>query len=201
MAEAKDEYGLTQRHRAFCDQQLREPELNANEVYKALYNCKDSAAISGASRLNKNPEVQAYMAMRRAKLADNLGISQQRILDEYAKIAFSNAADFVDWDDGVIRIRPADQLNRNQTAAVSEISQTVNQNGVNVKIKLYDKKGALDSLARHLQMFVDKQEIEVTGIGDLMAEIAANNGGSTVSLINQRKEQANEQKDDANDAG
>ena len=49
-------------------------------------------------------------------------------------------------------------LSPEQTAAISEMSH--NQKGA-VRIKLHDKKAALDSLAKHLGLFTDK--LEVTG--------------------------------------
>ncbi len=39
---------------------------------------------------------------------------------------------------------------------LTEISQTKVKDGGSVKFKLHDKKGALDSVARHLGMFNDK---------------------------------------------
>ena len=52
-----------------------------------------------------------------------------------------------------------------QRRAVCEISQ--NKDG-QVKFKLHDKKGALDSLARHLGMFKDKLALDV---GDSLSEV------------------------------
>ncbi|MNW55427.1 hypothetical protein D3C74_330850 [compost metagenome] len=43
--------------------------------------------------------------------------------------------------------------------AVAEIKQTKE----GISLKLHDKKGALDSIARHLGMFVDNSKVEHTG--------------------------------------
>ena len=44
-------------------------------------------------------------------------------------------------------------------AAISEVSETRTEQGVGVRVKLYDKKGALDSLAKHLGMFVERHQV------------------------------------------
>jgi hypothetical protein len=40
------------------------------------------------------------------------------------------------------------------------------------KLKLIDKRGALDSLARHLGMFVDKQEVSVVQPPKIIVELS-----------------------------
>ena len=44
--------------------------------------------------------------------------------------------------------------------------------GVVKKLKLIDKRGALDSLARHLGMFVDKQEVSVVQPPKIIVELS-----------------------------
>lgn len=52
-----------------------------------------------------------------------------------------------------IRFKDSDKLAPDVAAAISEVS--VSAQGT-VKVKFHDKKGALDSMARHLGMFVDR---------------------------------------------
>jgi phage terminase small subunit len=55
-----------------------------------------------------------------------------------------------------VQLVDSDRLDDETAAAVAEISQTA-QGGL--KIKLHDKKSALDSIGRHLGMFKDKTEL------------------------------------------
>lgn len=129
----------------------------AQAAIRAGYSKKTAGKIG--YQLLENTRIAEEIAKKQKKLADKLEITAEKILKEYAKIAFSNMQDFVDWADGAISIKPSSELTKEQTACVSEISESVTQAGTNIKIKLHDKKGALDSLARHLGMFTDKVEL------------------------------------------
>ena len=79
--------------------------------------------------------------------AARLGITSDRVLEEYARIAFANLGHIVEWDDkGVMKVREPDEL-----GAVAELVQSAGS-GKPYRIKLYDKKAALDAIARYLGM-------------------------------------------------
>ena len=183
----KNHHGLNKKQQLFCDYLLQDPDLTPTKSYqKAFPDAAANTAAVNASRLMKKKEVRAYLSMKRKKIAHRTQIKQEDVFRECASLAFANMGDYVQWDNNGIRLVDSDQLSRAQTAAIAEITEKTTKDGVQVKIKLCDKKGAIDSLARLYGMFVDKREVAVTGITDLLQEIAANRQDSTVGRIDNK---------------
>lgn len=167
----KDRGGLTGKQLRFVDEYL--VDLNATQAaIRAGYSEKTAYSV-GHENLSK-PEISQAIETKRAELAAKTGITQERVLQELAKIGFANIRNAVKWgaklafpqddDDSksaepyilndVALIDSAD-LDESTAAAISEISRT--KDGA-LKIKFHDKKGALDSIGRHLGMFKDRVE-------------------------------------------
>ena len=70
-------------------------------------------------------------------------------------------ATYVDWDPNGVRIKDLSALPKGAGRAVAEVSEIVGKDSHTVRFKLHDKLGALNSLAKHLGMFLDRQEINV----------------------------------------
>jgi hypothetical protein len=81
--------------------------------------------------------------------AARLGITAERVLLEYARIAFSGIHHVVEWDDGGIRVKPSANLSEDERAAIAEIVASA-KTGAIYRVKLHDKRPVLDALARHL---------------------------------------------------
>lgn len=79
--------------------------------------------------------------------AAKLGITSDRVLEEYARIAFANLGKIVEWDgQGIMKVKEPENL-----GAVAEIVQSAGT-GHPYRVKLYDKRAALDAIARYLGM-------------------------------------------------
>ncbi|MBY9081213.1 terminase small subunit [Paenibacillus sp. HN-1] len=152
-------------------------DLNATQAaIRAGYSAKTAKQI-GQENLTK-PDLQEYIQNLMDERSKRTEITADMVLKEYAKLGFSNITDYlkVEETDVVIdfvgegenkqpvmqrvqnvRIFDTDTISRTKLDAVAEIKQTKE----GIALKLHDKKGALDSIARHLGMFSDK--IEVTG--------------------------------------
>jgi terminase small subunit-like protein len=83
--------------------------------------------------------------------AARLGITADRVLEEYGRIAFADLRHIVEWDHDGLRIKPLDQMTDADLVAISEIVPGVDPE--HTRVKLYDRKAALDAIARHLGMF------------------------------------------------
>jgi hypothetical protein len=82
--------------------------------------------------------------------AARLGITAERVLQEYARLAFSDMSRIVEWDDaGKMQAKPSTGLSEDDAPAIAEIVASASTNYV-YRIKLHDKKPVLDALARHL---------------------------------------------------
>jgi phage terminase small subunit len=108
----------------------------------------------------KEPCVQdriAYLQWQRQK---RLQITQDRVLQEIASIAFFNVKDLY-WDDG--SLKELSSLTREEAAAISGIDVVEGNNSRPTvkKIKLEGKQTALMNLGKHLGMFKD------TSLGDV----------------------------------
>jgi len=86
-----------------------------------------------------------------ASHAARLGITADRVLLEYARIAFADLRHIVEWSDGALVIKSLDEISDADAAAISEIVPGTDPG--RSRVKLYDKKAALDAIARHLGMF------------------------------------------------
>lgn len=96
----------------------------------------------GSARLAGPPSVEEV-----AERAARLGITPERVLEQYGRIAFTSLRDIVDWDDkGMTLKSDAD------TAAIIEIV-TGASTGKPYRIKLHDKKAVLDALGRAIGVF------------------------------------------------
>ena len=159
-------------------------DLNATQAaIRAGYSGK-TAGQQGFELLKK-PEIVMALAEAQAERSKRTEITQDMVLQEYAKIGFSDIRKIAKWgerpvmedvsDDDDIRIYPveliaSETIDDATAAAISEVSLTAQ----GVKVKMYDKKGALDSLARHLGMFNDKLEHSVSDdMADLLSAVAS----------------------------
>lgn len=119
----------------------------------------EKTARHQATRLLSKAHIQAAITDEQAKLTRKIEVTAERVVAEYAKIAFSDIRDIAFWTREVVLAKKSDELPPEVGAAVAEVSVTAK----GVKVKMHDKKGALDSLSRHLGLFHDKLEASVTG--------------------------------------
>ena len=169
---------LTIKQQRFCEEYLATENLNATEaVINAGYQVKSrSNAEKIGCRLLKSPVVIEHINELMKERSQRTQITADRVLEEIAKVAFVNIADFVD-DEG--RMLPPGNIDRKNMATVQEITERVTGNDelpiVERKYKLNDKMNALEKLGKHLKLFTDKVETEVThkgNLADLMSQVA-----------------------------
>lgn len=157
---------LSDKQRDFVDQYLI--DLNATQAaIRAGYSAK--TAGSQGFDLLKRPEIQDYLAERRADLQKRTDITQERVLQELAKLGFANMADYMKPGANGDPFLDFSALTRDQAAALQEVTveDFVDGRGEDardvrrVKFKLADKRAALVDIGRHLGMFSDK--LQLTG--------------------------------------
>lgn len=156
----KKKWGLTTHKQVrFVEEYL--VDLNATQAaLRAGYSPKSAGAI-GDENLKK-PLIAAAVQAHMAELSKKTEITVERVLAEYAKLGFSDLHDFVKWKAGNISIEDSTALPEGLTACVQEVKESVAPSGtVTTSIKLHDKKGALDALAKHLGMFRERVDVNV----------------------------------------
>lgn len=157
---AKDsgkESQLTPKQQRFVDEYLL--DLNATQAAIRAGYSEENARQIGSENLSKldiQNAIQSAMDARSQRTA----ITADRVLNELAKLAFSNIQDFVD-DAG--NLKSPGELSRDDAAAIQELTQDSIGSGEEVvlrrKYKLSDKKGSLELLGKHLKLFTDKVEL------------------------------------------
>lgn len=141
---------FTPRQDKFMDEYIMKGNA-AEAARNAGYSAKTADRIG--HKLLRKVEIADEIARRRAELRKTCA-TPERIVREYLQLLNANMKDYAAWGPDGVKPRPSDALTDDQAAAISEIAET--QSGI--KIKLHDKKGILDSLARIAGMFVEKVE-------------------------------------------
>lgn len=151
----KDE--LNARQIQFCKEYTW--DWNATRAYQAVYKGVKSYSVAGvcAHQLLKNPKIQEFIKSYEADLEKSTGITRRKIADELRKIGFSSIAHLhKNW----ITLHEFEQLTDEQKASIQEIDTKVIKKNLGtkenpeyvdveyVRIKLYDKRGALNELNR-----------------------------------------------------
>lgn len=158
--------GLNDRQKRFCE--LYAASLNATSSYiEAGYKVKnEKVAGVNAARMLGNASIQAYLTEIKAKAQENTGITVDRVLEEYAKIAFSDISEAIEVDGTNAYLKPFDKLPKRVTASISSItfSTMEGKHGTSSKmsIRLWDKGKALEGLAKHLGISSDLNAAKAT---------------------------------------
>lgn len=131
----------------FCNEYLVDLH-GTNAAIRAGYSRKTAAAQ--ASRLLKNVKIREALIARRTELATAHDITPERVLKEYAAVAFTRITDYMDIGPGGITLKSLEGID---TRAIAEASETKTEQGGAIKIKLHNKIAALHDLAEHLGLF------------------------------------------------
>lgn len=127
--------------------------LSQSEAYRRTHDCtgKTKSQIAcNAARLYAMPKVRRYIESIFSERKMNLEISSARILQELAKIAFTNSADLIDIDTG--RLKHSSEIEPDHLAALKGIAidefEDDRGSRSKSKIDLHDKLAALRLLAQ-----------------------------------------------------
>ncbi len=147
---------LTEKQQRFVDEYLI--DLNATQAaIRTGYSAK--TANEQGARLLANVSVQQKIAEKMAERSKRTGVNQDRVVLELAKIAFVNAADVIDPESATIK----EGATNDDTAAIQSVKIKKGKGeGVEREIRLNDKLKALELLGKHLGMWNDKTDVNVS---------------------------------------
>ena len=140
----------------FCEEYLI--DLNATQAaIRAGYSPK--TAKEQGSRLLSNANVRARIDKDIAERSKRVGVNQQRVIRELARIAFVKITDVVDIEEAIIN----PEADPGDLAAIASVKVKTIPNeagmGIEREVKLADKIKALDLLGRHLGMYTTKVNV------------------------------------------
>lgn len=140
----------------FCNEYL--VDLNGKQAaIRAGYAAKN--ADVQASKMLTLPKVKEFIDQKKTEIQKRLDISQDRVLREYARIAFFDVRKIYSDGNTLIPIKDMDDDSAAVMAGMDtdEIWEGAGDDrkliGHTVKVKLSSKIAALDSLGKHLGLF------------------------------------------------
>ena len=160
---------MTEKQKIFADEYLI--DLNATRAYRVAYPSvkKDETASAAAARMLRNVKVQKYISDRIEERQKRTEVTQDRVLQELAYIAFARVTDYATVRNDVVKIKNTDELTDEQIRAISGIKE----GKFGIELKLNDKEKALELLGRHLGMWNDKLDIKTPAIDESIKEMEA----------------------------
>lgn len=159
---------LTPRERRFVEEYLI--DLHAGRAAQ-----RAGYGEANPSEVLARPRVQDALALAFAKRAQRTSITADKVLDELAKIGFSNMGDYMKCAEDGSPILDFIGLTREQMAALAEVTVVEDYSGKDkvkktTKFRLHDKLGALVNIGKHLGMFVEKVSLTTTPLDGLDAD-------------------------------
>ena len=172
---------LTRKNAIFCDEYLI--DLNGTQAaIRAGYSPHTAGSI--ANELLKKPEIRARIDTAMAERSRRTGITADRVLRELGRAAFVDPLDVIDPNTAEVR-RDATEDDR---AVISSVkvkyvpSKNYDEEGnliileaIEREVKLLDKLRALEMCGRHLGMFKDNVNLNVSEpvqiVDDLTTEV------------------------------
>jgi phage terminase small subunit len=142
---------LTPKQKLFVDEYLIDFNASA-AARRAGYKTRPNQI--GTENLSK-PVIQAYLKKRLCDREKRTEITQDRVLQEYSRLAFNDPRQFFDDDGSLI---PIPDLTHDAAACIAGFDAKLipGEDGKEceiLKLKLVDKRASLQDVAKHLGMF------------------------------------------------
>jgi phage terminase small subunit len=121
-----------------------------------------NARILGQQILTR-PNVERALNKARQARAERTGVTADRVIRELALIAFSDLADFAEWDTHALTFKPSGELDpdkRRVIKGVKRVEKSGKVNELTLEIVREEKLQALKLLGEHLGIFDKKQGSE-----------------------------------------
>lgn len=124
-------------------------------------------------------DVKDAIEVRRARVAGKTKVTEERIIEELAKLAFTNMGDLLEVNEDGSAFLDLNGMTDAHRAALSEVTteeaiisgseDELSQRRVKTKVKFASKQAALDTLVRVFGMAKDK--IEISAVSSFAARI------------------------------
>lgn len=145
---------MTSKQKRFCEEYII--DLNATQAaIRAGYSPKSAPKVG--DQIRRKTEIAAEIARLQEIRSQKTGITAERVIEELRRLAFSDNRKLY-REDGTLKL--PHEWDEDTAAAVSGAETRENYRGVITrKIRLWDKKGALELLGKHLGLFKDRVEL------------------------------------------
>lgn len=133
---------------------IREYLIDKNGTQAAIragYSDNPASAAQQAYENLRKPEIRSTIRRQLKAYYERLDITPERVLHELMLLATADIGDAYDEDGKLLPIKKIPQHIRR---AISSI-----EDGENIKIKLAEKRGPLELLAKNLKLLTEKHEV------------------------------------------
>lgn len=150
-------------------------DLNATQAARRAGYSERTAGTIGFENLQK-PEIAEAISRAMSARSMRTQVTADRVLEEYARIAFARLSDVVEWGTHGVTIKPSAELSDNVLAAVERVecnqSEYMEESGGGIlrtqyKVKLHGKQAALDALAKHLGITPETVRLKVDDLNSM----------------------------------
>ena len=135
------------------------------DEYLVDMNAKQAALRAGflrnsASELLQNRFIQKAVEEGLERRSKEVAIQANDVIRELRHVAFSDIYDYVTWDDGNVgvKLRPSQEITPQARKAIRRIKT---KPGGEVEIELFNKLDALEKIAKHLGMYIERKDYTV----------------------------------------
>ena len=148
---------LNRRQRVFIEEYLK--DFNAKRAaIKAGYSSKTAAVIGSQNLIKLN--IAAAIKKKLSERTEIAELSAQDLLSQIKSISTSDIRDFIKFGPGYTTLSDSAKLTPEQAMCISEVVETVGENGSQVKLKLHDKLKAIDMGMKYLGLYApEKREL------------------------------------------
>lgn len=161
----KDEFGLSIKEREFADRYIL--CKNGSQAYRETgYTCRtDNVASVGASQLLAKPKMKAYIKARLEKIHTGMEVTQERVIQEVARLAFLDPRKLFRENGSLIPIHELDEDTARGLQGFDVVEMAgamavdgeggVQHSAMFTKKVKWDKQAGLDKLMRFLALYKD----------------------------------------------
>jgi len=116
--------------------------------------------VAGCKLLHR-ARVAAFIEAERAASIERTRIDVDRLKREWARIAFLDIADIIEWDEEGIALKASAAISPDDRAAIAQLKLKPGEHGLQATVKLHSKQHALDSLAKLLGLYGKKPFVTI----------------------------------------
>lgn len=169
---------LTPKQEMFCKEYII--DFNATRAAIAAGYSKKTASETGYENLRK-PQIIEHINKLSKKHTDKLEITVDRVLQEYARIAFLDPAELVDESGNLLPLHELPEDVRRAVGGldiVSSYNKNTEERETKHRLKILDKGKALESLSRYLGLY-EADNTQKSSVGEALLEKLINEARAT----------------------
>jgi len=172
---------MTRKQAAFCREYVI--DYNATQAAIRAGFSKNGAAVTG-DRLLRKSNISAFIDELEAEKQAKRDVTIDKILSEYAKIAFTDLPGIINYSRGIMSLSDFEKLTPDQRACIKKFKIKTGKPLADdpdkvpcdyVEIELHDKMHALDMMGKHLGMFIERHSVDVEKTPELNLSIGSKN--------------------------